>query len=140
MQLGKNVAIFHWEWGQNLATQEWQIKPGGPERYRKKRTYVKKKQYRVMKSVKNSESWNPVVDLIASSCSNTITSNSRPVHGTETKESRESYTGFVCLFCCFMSQVNSYGHGGTLSLHNHSFSWASLNKRLTYTSCTYFRL
>ena len=22
---------------------------------------------------------------------------------------------FVCLFCCFTSQVNSYGHGGTVS-------------------------
>ena len=48
--------------------------------------------------------------------------------------------GFVCLFCCFMSQVNSYGHGGTVSSPNHTFSWAGLNKRLTSNSCTYFRL
>ena len=47
---------------------------------------------------------------------------------------------FVCLFCCFTSQVNSYGHGGTVSSPNHTFSWAGLNKRLTSNSCTYFRL
>ena len=47
---------------------------------------------------------------------------------------------FVCLFACFTSQVNSYGHGGTVSSPNHTFSWASLNKQLTSTSCTYFRL
>ena len=46
----------------------------------------------------------------------------------------------VCLFCCFTSQVNSYGHGGTVSWPNHTFSWASLNKQLTSNSCTYFRL
>ena len=38
---------------------------------------------------------------------------------------------FVCLFGCFTSQVNSYGHGGTVSSPNHTFSWAGLNKRLT---------
>ena len=41
---------------------------------------------------------------------------------------------FVCLFvrfCSFTSQVNSYGHGGTVSLPDHTFSWASLDKRLT---------
>ena len=42
--------------------------------------------------------------------------------------------------CCFTSQVSSYGHGGTVSSPNHTFSWASLNKQLTSTSCTYFRL
>ena len=47
---------------------------------------------------------------------------------------------FVCLFCCLTSQVNSYGHCGTVSSPNHTFSWASLNKQLTSTSCTYFRL
>ena len=47
----------------------------------------------------------------------------------------------VCLFvCCFTSQVNGYGHGGTVSSPNHTFSWANLNKQLTSTSCTYFRL
>ena len=30
-------------------------------------------------------------------------------------------SGFVCLFCCFTSQVNSYGHGGTVSSPNHFF-------------------
>ena len=29
---------------------------------------------------------------------------------------------FVCLVCCFTSQVNSYGHGGTVSSPNHTFS------------------
>ena len=47
---------------------------------------------------------------------------------------------FVCLFCCFTSQVNSYGHGGTVSAPNHTFSWAGLNKQLTSNLCTYFRL
>ena len=47
---------------------------------------------------------------------------------------------FVCLFCCFTSQVNSYGHGGTVISPNHTFSWASLTKQLTSTSCTSFRL
>ena len=37
------------------------------------------------------------------------------------------------MFCCFTSQVNSYGHGGTVSSPNHTFSWASLNKQLTST-------
>ena len=46
----------------------------------------------------------------------------------------------VCLFCCFTSQVNSYGHCGTASSPNHTFSWAGLNKRLTSNSCTYLRL
>ena len=26
---------------------------------------------------------------------------------------------FICLFCCFRSQVNSYGHGGTVSSPYH---------------------
>ena len=47
---------------------------------------------------------------------------------------------FSCLFCCFTSQVNSVDHGGTISSPNHTFSWASLNKQLTNTSCQYFRL
>ena len=49
------------------------------------------------------------------------------------------WCGFVC-FCCFTSQVNSYGHCGTVSSPKHTFSWAGLNKRLTSNSCTYFRL
>ena len=36
----------------------------------------------------------------------------------------------ICLFCCFTSQVNSYGHGGTVSSPNHTLSWAGLNKGL----------
>ena len=27
----------------------------------------------------------------------------------------------LAFFCCFTSQVNSYGHGGTVSLHIHTF-------------------
>ena len=56
----------------------------------------------------------------------------------------ESFTcgaiGFFFLFCCFTSQVNSYGHCGTVSSPNHTFSWAGLNKRKTSNSCTNFRL
>ena len=37
---------------------------------------------------------------------------------------------FFLFFCCFMSQVSSYGHGGTVSSPNHTFSWAMLNKQL----------
>ena len=46
---------------------------------------------------------------------------------------------FVC-FCCFTSHVNSYGHCGTVSSLNHTFSWAGLSKRLTSNLYTYFRL
>ena len=31
-------------------------------------------------------------------------------------------------FCCFTSQVNSYGHCGTVSSPYHTYSWAGLNK------------
>ena len=51
-----------------------------------------------------------------------------------------SWWEVFCLFCCFTSQVNTYGHGGTVSSLNRTFSWASLNKQLISTSCTYFRL
>ena len=50
------------------------------------------------------------------------------------------YSMEFCLFCCFTSQVNSYGHCGLVSSPNHTFSWAGLNKRLTSNSCTYFLL
>ena len=46
---------------------------------------------------------------------------------------------YFCLFCCFTSQVNSYGHCGTVNSPYHTFSWAGLKKRLTSNSCTYFR-
>ena len=52
----------------------------------------------------------------------------------------ECQTVYFCLFCCFTSQVNSYGHCGTVSSPSHTFSWAGLNKRLTSNSCTYIRL
>ena len=38
------------------------------------------------------------------------------------------------------ASVNSYGHVETVSLSDHNFSWASLTKRLTISSCKYFRL
>ena len=38
---------------------------------------------------------------------------------------------FHVLFVC--SQANSYGHVRTVSLPDHTFSWANLNKRLTST-------
>ena len=47
---------------------------------------------------------------------------------------------FVCLFYCITSQLNSYGLGGTVRSPNHTFSWASLNKQLTSTLCTYLCL
>ena len=42
----------------------------------------------------------------------------------------------VFLFCCFTSQVNSYGNGGTASspIKLQACSWASLNKQLHVTS------
>ena len=57
-------------------------------------------------------------------------SEARPNHGTK----------IFCLFCCLTSQVNSYCQGGAVSSPNHNFFMASLNKQLTSTSCTYFRL
>ena len=47
---------------------------------------------------------------------------------------------FFFWFCCFTSHVNSYGHCGTVSSLNHTFSWAGLNKRFTSNLCTYFCL
>ena len=35
---------------------------------------------------------------------------------------------FVCLFCCFTSQVNSYGHGGTVISPNHVFFLGKLEQ------------
>ena len=52
----------------------------------------------------------------------------------------KTWARLVGWFCCFTSQVNSYGHCGTVSSPNHTFSWAGLNKRLTSNLCTYFRL
>ena len=45
-------------------------------------------------------------------------------------------TYFVSLLCCFTSRDYSYGQGRTVSSPNHTFSWATLNKQLTSTSCT----
>ena len=53
----------------------------------------------------------------------------------------QSVSVIVWLFVLMLtSQVNSYGHGETVSSPNHTFSWASLNKQLTSTLRTYFRL
>ena len=57
---------------------------------------------------------------------------------TDTRKSY--YPPWLCFFCCFTSQVNSYGYGRTGSSPNHTLFWASLNKLLTSTPCTYFRL
>ena len=43
----------------------------------------------------------------------------------------QSRSRCCCWFCCFTSQVNSYGHCDTVSSPNHTFSWAGFNKRLT---------
>ena len=53
---------------------------------------------------------------------------------------QDAYPRHFVLFCCFTFKVNSYGHGGMVSSPNYTFSWESLNKQLTSTSCTYFRL
>ena len=42
---------------------------------------------------------------------------------------------YFCLCRCCTSQVNSYGHGGTPSLPDHTFSSASLIKRLHVYFC-----
>ena len=34
----------------------------------------------------------------------------------------------IYLFCCFTSQVNSYGHGGTVSSPNHTFFLGKLEQ------------
>ena len=40
-----------------------------------------------------------------------------------------SQCGFrFCMFCCFTSQVNSYGHGGTVSSPNHTFFLGKLEQ------------
>ena len=59
-----------------------------------------------------------------------------PCHGVAHKFffTMEIFAGFICLFCCFKSQINSYGHGEMVSSPNHTFSSASLNKQLISTS------
>ena len=47
-----------------------------------------------------------------------------------------NYFNELCLFVCFKSHVNSYGHSGTVSSLNHTFSWAGFSKRLTSNLCT----
>ena len=37
---------------------------------------------------------------------------------------------FVCLFCCFTPQVNSYGHGGTVSSPKRTFVLGKLEQAL----------
>ena len=50
------------------------------------------------------------------------------------------HQSFTCLFVfvCFVALRPK--STDTVSSPNHTFSWASLNKQLTSTSCTYFRL
>ena len=52
---------------------------------------------------------------------------------------------FVCLFVClfvllFYVPSQQLWSWWEVSSTNHTFSWASLNKQLTSTSCTYSRL
>ena len=47
---------------------------------------------------------------------------------------------FVCLVCCFTSQSTAMVVVGWSVHLTTLFSWTSLNKPLTNTSCTYFRL
>ena len=44
------------------------------------------------------------------------------------------------MVCCFTSQVNSYGHGGTVSLPIHTFFLGNIEQAVNSTVCTYFRL
>ena len=44
------------------------------------------------------------------------------------------FMSMIFFVCWFTSQVNSYGHGWTVSSPKHTFSWAGLNKRLTSNS------
>ena len=44
--------------------------------------------------------------------------------------SRKSSVLF-CLFCCFTFQVNSYGHGGTVSLLIYTFSYRRVAQSVT---------
>ena len=66
-------------------------------------------------------------------------STTEPIHSQradwELYERRATIMHIVCfcLFCCFTSQVDSYGHGGTVSSPKHAFTWAYLNKQLTNT-------
>ena len=44
---------------------------------------------------------------------------------------------FVCSFCCFMSEVNSYGHGGTVSSPNHTFFLGKLEQAVIPVLCAH---
>ena len=69
----------------------------------------------------------PEQSKIGHQCEQTVTAKLVSV-ATETDEEDKNtlYTHmhihllFVCLFCCFTSQVNSYGHCGTVSSLNHT--------------------
>ena len=68
-------------------------------------------------------------------CRDSITWESDIVGILVVREEFTVWNLFVC-FCCFTSHVNSYGHCGTVSSLNHTFSWAGLSKRLTRNLCT----
>ena len=44
------------------------------------------------------------------------------------KNQQTRFGRFVCLFCYFTSQVNSYGHCGTVSSPNHTFFQGKLEQ------------
>ena len=55
------------------------------------------------------------------------------------QHSKASKLILFCLFCCFTSQVNNYYHDGMVSLPNHTFYWASLNKAVNQSFvCTLY--
>ena len=56
---------------------------------------------------------------------------------TDCQLTDESFFG---LMFYVLLPVNSYGHVETVSSPNHTFSWASLTKLSTSTSCTHLRL
>ena len=53
--------------------------------------------------------------ILLDNCKHIITSLSLLV-GTTVK-----HDALICLYCCFTSTVNSYGHGGTVISPNHTF-------------------
>ena len=85
------------------------------------------------------------ITLVGSRFTSVTESRYAPVEGeslavADALEKARYFVLFVCLFCCFTSQVNSYGHCGMVSSPKHTFSCAGLNKRFTSNLCTYFRL
>ena len=74
-------------------------------------------------------------------CLQVLGSSLHKLSAKQVKNNLPHFFVFFILFALLLYlPVNSYGHGGTFSSHNHTFSWANLNKRLTSNLCTYFSL